>query len=76
LRNSFGPLYTASQEGKVAVIIPARESSVASIGEFGEQVWSAPAINGTQLFIGAQPGALLLREVEQTEVAKVTLIQS
>jgi hypothetical protein len=42
---------TASQEGKVAVIRPGAEWQVSRVGEFGEEIWSTPAIGGHQVFI-------------------------
>jgi outer membrane protein assembly factor BamB len=46
-----GKIITASQEGKVAVIRPGAEWQVENVGEFGEEIWSTPAIDGGQVFL-------------------------
>jgi outer membrane protein assembly factor BamB len=49
-----GKIFTASQEGKVAVLNPGREWTVASVNNFDEEIWSTPAIAGNQVIIRTQ----------------------
>ncbi|HYI93840.1 MAG TPA: PQQ-binding-like beta-propeller repeat protein [Bryobacteraceae bacterium] len=49
-----GKLITASREGKVAVIKPAAQWEVLSVGEFGEDIWATPAAADRQFFVRTQ----------------------
>ena len=47
-------IFATSHEGKVAVIKPGGQWEVASVNEFGEEIWSTPAIADNQIFIRTQ----------------------
>jgi outer membrane protein assembly factor BamB len=49
-----GKMIVASQEGKLAVLRPAAEWEVLSVGDFGEEIWATPAASGKQLFVRTQ----------------------
>jgi outer membrane protein assembly factor BamB len=49
-----GKIFTASQEGKVAVLNPGAQWTVASVNHFDEEIWSTPAIAGNQVIIRTQ----------------------
>jgi outer membrane protein assembly factor BamB len=49
-----GKLITASRDGKVAVIKPAAQWEVMSVGDFGEEIWATPAAADGQLFVRTQ----------------------
>ena len=49
-----GKLITASRDGKVAVIKPAPQWEVMSVGDFGEEIWATPAAADGQLFVRTQ----------------------
>ena len=49
-----GKLITASRDGKVAVIQPAPQWEVLSVGDFGEEIWATPAAADGQFFVRTQ----------------------
>jgi outer membrane protein assembly factor BamB len=49
-----GKIFTASQEGKVAVLNAGRQWTVASVNNFDEEIWSTPAMAGNQVIIRTQ----------------------
>jgi outer membrane protein assembly factor BamB len=46
-----GKIVTASKDGKVAILKPGAEWQVASVTDFGEEIWSTPAIGTGQFFV-------------------------
>jgi hypothetical protein len=66
-----GKIITASQEGKVAVIRPGAEWQVASVGEFGEEIWSTPAIGGNQVFIRTKSALYCFEKAKEQAALKL-----
>ncbi len=49
-----GKIYTASKEGKVAVLRPGAEWEVLQVNEFGEEIWATPAIADGHMYVRTQ----------------------
>jgi outer membrane protein assembly factor BamB len=49
-----GKIYTASKEGKVAVLKPGAAWDVLRVNELGEEIWATPAIAGDAIYIRTQ----------------------
>lgn len=49
-----GKLYTASMDGKVAVLKAGADWDVLSVGEFDDEIWATPAIAGGRVFVRTQ----------------------
>jgi outer membrane protein assembly factor BamB len=46
-----GKIFTASKDGKLAVIKPGAQWETGAVGDFKEEIWSTPAAAGKQLFV-------------------------
>lgn len=49
-----GKLYTASMDGKLAVLKAGADWEVISVGEFEDEIWATPAIAGSHVFVRTQ----------------------
>lgn len=51
-----GKIYTAAQDGKVAVLKAAAQWEVLKVNEFDEEIWSTPAIEDGRIYLRTQKG--------------------
>jgi outer membrane protein assembly factor BamB len=66
-----GKIITASKDGKVAVIKPGAQWEIGTVNAFDEEIWSTPAINGSQVFIRTSKALYCFEKRAKTESARL-----
>jgi hypothetical protein len=66
-----GKIITASKDGKVALIKPGAQWETGPVNAFEEEIWSTPAIDGSQVFIRTHKALYCFEKSAKTERAQL-----